>query len=237
MLGLTRARQEADLACCHAAFAVVAQGGADLATTFPLPVALRLLDVAVLLGKPNIVRVLSSIIGHRMKVRPLTSWDMAAILDQPDVFEAAIIAGASFARSFRTVISHPGPYKYEALSLFALAVLGGHMQTANVLCRARMAWFNLDAQALNWPVRWKYKVESFNGGQLHERFQRVGLPKDRWDTVAYVVKRALSRAGATYGLLLLQLMDPYRNLSVVHEVLTFLAELPHGLWDLFSRAR
>ena len=232
MVGLTRAQQEANLPCIHAAFAVVARGGLDIANEFPRLVTLRILDAAVLFGKPSIVQALYPIIDDQMRVRPLTFWDMAAALDQPNVVEAAVCAGAHFARLSRTVVIHPGPDKYDDRSLFDLAILGGHLRTENVLCRFQMAWFHLDIQDLDWDVQWKYKVESFNDGQLHEEFREVALPPKRWNTVAYVVERALSRAGAKYGPALMQLQLRFKGISFVHELLTFVMVLPPGLWYL-----
>ena len=162
---------------------------------------------------------------------------MATVLDQPNVVEAAIFAGAHFGRFFRTVVIHPGPANYMNLSLFDLAILGGHKQTANVLCRAQMAWIALKVEDLDWEVQWRYKVEIFNSGQLLEQFQKVALPTNRWKTVAYVMERALSRAGAKYGPALLQLLARLSRLFIIDGVLPLVIELPPGLCDLIPMAK
>ena len=88
--GLKRAQNNANLPCVHAALAVVLQGGSLAVATFPHEVKLRLLDAAVLLGMPAIARTLSAAVGPPRRVRPLTFWDMAGALHQPNVLDAAV---------------------------------------------------------------------------------------------------------------------------------------------------
>ena len=232
--GLRRAQKNANLPCLHAALAVVAHGGLLALASTPRYVKLRLLDAAVLLGKPSVAQILASALESPRRVRPLTFWDMVSALCDPDVVDAAIRAGADFTTFLRDVVASPSDHRYKNISLFDLAILGGHKHTANILCRHKMGSFSLNSEALSWETRWTYKIESFGNGQFHEHFARVASCGERWNAARWVFECALRRAGIQYGPLLVQILGRSTSLLLVHEVLGFVAEMPRSLWQLLT---
>ena len=232
--GLRRAQKNANHPCLHAALAVVAHGGLLALAGTPRYVKLRLLDAAVLLGKPSVAQILASALESPRRVRPLTFWDMVTALDDPDVVLAAIRAGANFTCFLRDVVASPTDHLYENISLFDLAILGGHKRTADILCRHKMASFSLKSEAMSWAARWTYMVESFGNGRFPQQFVQVVCCEARWDSARWVYECALKRVGIQYGPLLVQLLGRSTSLTLVHDVLSFVTEIPRSLWQLLA---
>ena len=230
--GLRRAQNNANLPCVHAALAVVSQGGCLAVATVPHVVKLRLLDAAILLGMPAIARTLSAAVGPPRRVRPLTFWDMVGALPQHRVMDAAVGAGADFSNFYCDVVSSPSNRLYENLSLFDLAILGGHKHSANILCRSKMASFSLTPEVLSEQTRWSYYIESFGNGLYHDHLVQVASPEERWSAAKWVVGNAYGRAGIQYGPLLLQMLGGAKSMGVVAEIVGFVAEVPGSLWKL-----
>jgi hypothetical protein len=227
-LGLRAAQANANIPAVRAALAVVAQGGQEMAAALPHHVKLRLLDASVLLGMPKIAASLSNAVGQPRRVRLLTFFDMARALCQPMVLEAAVCAGADFSVLYRHIEVLGSGFWYYHLSLFDLAILGGHGGSANVLCRAEMHGFSLSRADLDWEDAWEYMVKDF-GGWSYNKLQ-VAPAGQRWDAVSLVVKCAFRRIGAKFGPALLQLAG--LECFAVVLILRFLVELPASLLDL-----
>ena len=229
-LGLRPAQANANIAAVRAALAVVAQGGQEMAAALPHHVKLRLLDASVLLGMPKIAASLSNAVGQPRCVRLLTFFDMALALCQPMILEAAVCAGADFSSLYRHIEVLGSGFWYYHLSLFDLAILGGHGDAANVLSRAKMHGFSLSRADLDWKDAWEYMVEDF-GGWSYNKLQ-VAPAGQRWDAVSLVVKCAFRRIGAKFGPALLQLAGLECSAVSLNLILGFLVELPASLLDL-----
>ena len=157
---------------------------------------------------------------------------MVGALPQHDVVDVAVGAGADFSNFYCDVVASPTNRLYDNLSLFDLAILGGHKHSANILCRSKMASFGLSSEALSEETRWSYHIESFENGLFHEHLAQVASPEERWGAAKWVVQNAYGRAGIQYGPLLLQMLGGSKSKCVVAEIVGFVAEVPESLWKL-----